>query len=74
MEPVTLLIAALTATGAFLAKSVVGNFFHRSPSGSPLEIVTADGKKVTIEASSLTREKVEEITKTGSAPHVRAAY
>jgi hypothetical protein len=67
MDPVTLVIAALSVAGASAAKFLVGKVF-RSQSGSPtLEVVTADGKKIIIKASQLTREKVEEIL------HERAA-
>jgi hypothetical protein len=61
-------IAVLSVVGASSAKFLVDKVFGRSRSESPkLEVVTADGKKVSIEASQLTREKVEEILHTRSA-------
>jgi hypothetical protein len=68
MEPVSLMIAVISALAAASAKPLVGRFFQRFHRPSPiLEVVTSTGKRFRIAASELTRDKVAEITNTGSA-------
>jgi hypothetical protein len=75
MEPVTLVIAALAAAGASAAKSIISSYFRRDRAGSHiLELVTSDGKKISISASELTRDKIAEITNTRTAAPAAGAY
>jgi hypothetical protein len=75
MEPVTLVIAALAAAGASAAKSIISSYFRRDRAGSHiLELVTSDGKKISISASELTRDKIAEITNTRTAAPAARAY
>ena len=71
MEPVSLLVVTVTALFASSVKSLVKSAFDRWRGTSPqrLEIVTASGKKITIDASQLTREKVAEITGSSATAH-----
>ena len=66
MEPVSLLIAALATTAAAVAGRVIRTFF-RDRSSPTLNIKMPDGKEITIGASELTREKLNEIVKTRPA-------
>jgi hypothetical protein len=67
MEPVSLLIAVVSALAAASAKPLVGRLFERFHRASPmLEVVTSTGKKFRIAASELTADKVAEITNTQS--------
>jgi len=55
------MIAALAVAGAAASKYAVGKAFRHLRSDSRLEVVTVDGRKISMDASALTREKAEEI-------------
>jgi folylpolyglutamate synthase/dihydropteroate synthase len=61
MNPVSLIIAALSVAGAAASKYAVEKAFQHLRLDSRLEVVTSDGRKISIDASALTREKAEEI-------------
>ena len=62
MEPLSFVLVALSALAALATKTLVTRISAlRSDISRNLEITTANGEKLTIEASKLTREKAEEI-------------
>jgi hypothetical protein len=72
MEPLSLLVVAVSALAASVVKPLIKGLFTRMGGGATtrtLEITTAAGKKVTIDASQLTQEKVAEITDSHSTVH-----
>jgi hypothetical protein len=73
MEPLNLLIVTVTVLAAWAAKPLVKSLFANMKvlNQRTLVITTAAGKKITIDASQLTHEKIAEIT--GSRPAAHAA-
>jgi hypothetical protein len=71
MEPLSLLVVTLSALAASVVKPLIKGLFTRIGGATThtLEITTAAGKKVTIDASQLTSEKVAEITDSHSTVH-----
>lgn len=62
MDRVSLLVVSIAAAAAFLAKSLIVSVFElRQLKSSTLQIVTASGEKIRIDASKLTPEKAAEI-------------
>jgi hypothetical protein len=73
MEPWNLLVVSMTVLAAWVAKPLVQTLFAHMKilNQRTLVITTATGKKITIDASQLTAEKIAEIT--GSRPAAHAA-
>jgi hypothetical protein len=72
MEPLSALVVAVSAVAAYGTKALVNALFKRFKATPKIEITTAAGHKITVDASQLTQEKVAEIT--GASSNVRTAY
>ncbi len=75
MAPLSFIIALLTAVAAFASRRIVKGLVSHTERKTPesLEIATVDGRKITIDASQLTREKVAEIVRTAQRSPMHAS-
>jgi hypothetical protein len=69
MEPLSLVVVSISALVASAAKRLIGGLFSHfgRKTESQVVIVTAQGEKITLDASQLTPEKARAIVRSRSA-------
>jgi len=66
MEPLSFLLVTVSALAAYATKGLINRIATLRETSHKLEITTASGERVTIDASKLTREKAAEIAESHS--------